>query len=195
MNFRRIAFASLAALSLGAAVALAQTAPPPPAGAPAPAAHAHHMMHHRMGTEMCMERYARRAAHIAYLETRLNLNAEQKPLWAKWQAALAPGAEKLHSLCMTHAGKPEMHPTIVERAGFFQEVLATKAASLQAAEPALKALYASLTPAQKEILDHPHPRWGHFHGHHEWQGKGGGWWHHRDGDAKKGEAGPPKPTP
>jgi len=193
MTLRRIALVSIAALSLGAAVAFAQTAAPP-SGTPAAAGNPHRMMHHVSRADMCMEHYARRAAHVAYLETRLNLTAQQKPLWAKWREALAPGAEKLHAMCMSHAAKPEAHPTIVERAAFFQEIMATKAASLEAAQPALAALYASLTPAQKAILDRPHGRWGHGHGHHHWQGDGKGWHHERE--EQKGEnAAPPKSTP
>ncbi len=197
MTLRRIALVSIAALSLGAAVAFAQSAAP---GASPPPAAAHpHPMHHISHADMCMERLAHRAGHFAYLEARLNLTVEQKPLWAKWQEALAPGAEKLHAMCMAHAAKPDMHPTIVQRAAFFQEMLATKAASLQAAQPALTALYNSLTAPQKAILDRPMMhRWGHHHGHHDGHdghdGRMGGW-HGHMGDKQKPDEAAPKPTP
>jgi hypothetical protein len=188
---RRIALVSIAALSLGAAVAFAQSAAP--VAAPA-AGHPQHM-HHISRADMCMERFAHRAGHFAYIEARLNLTAEQKPLWAKWHEALAPGAEKAHALCMAHAAKPEMHPTIVQRAAFFQEMLATKAASLQAAQPALAALYSSLTTEQKAILDRPMGRWGHHHGHHDGDHDGKGGWHGHMGDKQKPAADAPKATP
>ena len=197
MMLRRIALVSIAAFSLGAAVAFAQSAAP--GAGPAPAAGHPHPMHHISRADMCMERFAHRAGHFAYLEARLNLTAEQKPLWAKWQEALAPGAEKLHAMCMARAAKPDMHPTIVQRAAFFQEMLAAKAASLQAAQPALTALYNSLTAPQKAIIDRPMGRWGHHHGHHgshhdgDHDGKGG--WHGRMGDKEKPDEAAPKPTP
>src|SRR5208337_4308756 len=33
----------------------------------------------------CTERYARKAAHLAYLEAKLNLTEQQKPNWGKWR--------------------------------------------------------------------------------------------------------------
>ncbi|HKO07072.1 MAG TPA: Spy/CpxP family protein refolding chaperone [Alphaproteobacteria bacterium] len=180
MNLRKIAFVSLAALSLGGAVALAQTTPPPAGGPP------HH--HEISRAEMCTMHQAHMAGHLAYLEVRLNLTAEQKPLWTKWRDALAPGMEKAHAMCMERAGKPEAPESIVERAAHLQQMLAARAASLAAAQPALTAFYNALTPDQKAILDRPMGRWGHHGGHHwghHMEGKGHGWQHHPGDEQKK----------
>ncbi len=185
MNLRNIALVSFAALSLGGAAALAQSSPPagaPPAGAPP-----HH--HHQMSrAEMCTVHQAHIAGHMAFLEVRLNLTAEQKALWTKWREALAPGMEKAHAMCMERAAKPEAPRSIVERAAEAQQMLAARAASLAAAQPALTAFYNALKPEQKAILDRPMGRWGHHGGHHgghHMEGKGDGWHHHQPGDEQK----------
>ncbi len=180
MNLRKIAFVSLAALSLGGAVALAQSTPPPAGGPP------HH--HQISPAEMCTEHQAHMAGHLAYLEVRLNLTAEQKPLWTKWRDALAPGMEKAHALCMERAAKPEAPQSIVERAAEAQQMLAARAATLAAAQPALTAFYNALTPDQKAILDRPMGRWGHHEGHHwghHMEGMAHGWQQHQSGDEQK----------
>ena len=188
MNLRKIALVSFAALSLGGAAALAQSSPPagaPPAGAPPH----HHPAHHQMSrAEMCTLHQAHIAGHLAFLEVRLNLTAEQKALWTKWREALAPGMEKAHAMCMEHAAKPEAPRSIVERAAEVQQMLAARAASLAAAQPALTAFYNALKPEQKAILDRPMGGW-HHHGGHHWghrmEGKDHGWQHHQPGDEQK----------
>ncbi|MFI4986435.1 MAG: Spy/CpxP family protein refolding chaperone [Alphaproteobacteria bacterium] len=160
MMIRKLAIVSLAALSLGAAVALAQSAPPPPG----PGAG---MMHHVSHADMCAERAAHAAGRLAYLEVRLNLTAEQRPLWAKWRQAVEDGAGKARTFCLAHEPKPDARPTIVERSALLEQMLTAKAESLHAAQPALAALYEALTPAQRAILNRPQHDWGHHDGWHE----------------------------
>ena len=42
---------------------------------------------------LCIEHFARSAGRLAYLEAKLELNAEQQPLWDKWRQAVAAGAD------------------------------------------------------------------------------------------------------
>src|SRR5262245_8929681 len=55
------------------------------------------MRHHPMGQnpqERCIERLAWRAAMRAYAEAKLNLTAEQRPLWDRVQAAAQAEEQK-----------------------------------------------------------------------------------------------------
>jgi hypothetical protein len=53
--------------------------------------------------------------------------------------------------------KPGAEPSVLERMDRMQQLLQTRLNGLQAARPAVQALYQSLTPEQQAILNHPHP--------------------------------------
>jgi hypothetical protein len=120
-----------------------------------------HMMMHRMGLggdrqEKCIDRLAWRAARRAYIETKLDLTAAQRPLWDKVESAAQTEEQKERQLCASLKGSAA--PTIVERMGRMQQFLAARLDGLTAAKPAVEALYQALTPAQRAILDHPFRR-------------------------------------
>src|SRR5258708_6023066 len=53
-------------------------------------------MHHaeeRSPQQACLEHVARRVGFAAYVGAKLNLTAEQKPLWDKLQAAMQPAVD------------------------------------------------------------------------------------------------------
>ncbi len=107
--------------------------------------------------ERCEERLARRAAMIAYTVTKLNLTAEQRPLWDKLNAIIQNSTEKEQQLCAAlKAGPQGGQPTILDRVDRMQRFLSTRLEALQQARPALEQLYQKLTPEQKAIIDHPH---------------------------------------
>jgi hypothetical protein len=95
----------------------------------------------RMTAAACEERSAREAARLAYVERRLNLTAEQRPVFAR--VAAVP------------ACAPTTPPTIVERSERAQRMMQSEAERLQAVRPSLAALYEALTPGQRQILDRP----------------------------------------
>jgi Spy/CpxP family protein refolding chaperone len=115
----------------------------------------HHMMH-RDPQERCTERLAWRAAMRAYAEAKLNLTAEQRPLWDKVQSAAQAEEQKERQLCA--AMKPDAEPTLLDRMDRMQQFLSTRLEGLQSAKPAVQALYQALTPEQRAILDHPFHR-------------------------------------
>jgi LTXXQ motif family protein len=116
----------------------------------------HHMMMHRDPQERCTERLAWRAAMRAYAEAKLNLTAEQRPLWDKVQSAAQAEEQKERQLC---AGlKPRAEATLLDRMDRMQQFLSTRLDALQSAKPAVQALYQALTPEQRTILDHPFRR-------------------------------------
>ena len=101
----------------------------------------------------CIERLARRAGLRAYIETKLDLTPAQMPLWRKVQDAASAERQQERQLC--EAMKPGAPTTVLDRLGRMQQFLSVRLAGLTAAKPALEALYNSLTPEQKQIIDHP----------------------------------------
>jgi hypothetical protein len=111
----------------------------------------------------CTERYARIAGRLAYLEAKLELTADQNPLWDKWRDAVISGAEQQRALCRQSPFRPGAHPIIVERQAYVGRITGARAQALQTAQPALEALYQALSPQQRGVLDRPMS--GHRHGH------------------------------
>jgi hypothetical protein len=106
--------------------------------------------------ERCIDRLARRAAHLAYVETKLNLTAQQQPLWDKVQSVAQTEEQKERQLC---AGlKPGAESTMLDRMDRMQQFLSARLEGLQAARPAVQALYQALTPEQQAIFNRPFRR-------------------------------------
>src|SRR5438132_13493540 len=116
----------------------------------------HHMVMHRNPQERCEERLAWRAAMRAYTESKLDLTPEQRPLWDKVQSIAQSEQQKERQLCA--ALKPGGETTVLERLDRMQQFLSTRFDALQAAKPAVQALYQALTPEQRAIFDHPFRR-------------------------------------
>jgi hypothetical protein len=122
----------------------------------------------------CTERYARKAAHFAYLEAKLNLTEQQKPAWAKWRQAKMDAAEKRRATCLQRDWNKDEQETVLDREARVEKWLTARLQELQASRPALQALYDSLSPEQKVVFDQA-SRWrGHHRGgegpHWRWQG-------------------------
>jgi len=105
--------------------------------------------------KMCVERYARRAGHLAYLEAKLDLTAAQKPLWDKWAQATADGATTMRDACLAGVPAQGTEVSALAREDRWEKLLSTRLDALKAARPALEALYQSLTPEQRATFDHP----------------------------------------
>jgi hypothetical protein len=120
------------------------------------------MMHRRMmrrdPQEWCLDRLAHRAARRAYIGAKLNLTAEQQPLWDKVQSAAQTAEQQERQLCA--ALKPGAQPTLLDRMDRMQQFLQARLNGLQAAKPAVQALYQALTPEQQAILNRPFGRGG-----------------------------------
>ncbi len=119
------------------------------------------MMMHRMRMrgnpqERCTDRLAWRAARRAYVEAKLELTVAQQPLWDKAQSTSKAEDEKERQLCA--ALKPGGSATLLDRMDRMQQFLSMRLEGLQAAKPAVQALYQALTPEQQAILDHPFRR-------------------------------------
>jgi hypothetical protein len=119
------------------------------------------MMHRMMQLpprQRCEERLARRAGIVAYTVAKLNLTAEQKPLWDKLQAQLQSAAERERQLCAgLKPASERSQETVLDRVGRREQFLAARLQGLQQAKPALEQFYQALTPEQKAIVNHPFP--------------------------------------
>jgi hypothetical protein len=116
----------------------------------------HRMMMRGDPRERCIDRLAWHAARRAYVEAKLNLTAEQRPLWEKLQNIAQTEQQKERQLCQEL--KPGTQATLLDRMDRAQQVMSAKLAALQSAKPAVQALYQALTPEQRAIIDHPFPR-------------------------------------
>jgi Spy/CpxP family protein refolding chaperone len=116
----------------------------------------HGMMHGTMRRDpqrWCLDRLAHRAARRAYIEVKLNLTAEQQPLWDKVQSVAQAEEQQERQLCASL--KPGAEPTFLERMDRMQQLLQARLTGLQNAKPAVQALYQALTPEQQAILNSP----------------------------------------
>ena len=153
------------AAMVGAYAAADQAAPPasaPPASAPPAMGARPGLDRTAWRKHVCAERYARRTARMARLETRLQLTAQQRPLWANWQRARAATAMRLRDTCEA-AVQGATPPTLPERETWKEKMLGIRLHGLQDSRAALQALYAALTPKQRAIVDRPLGGRGHFH--------------------------------
>ena len=114
------------------------------------------MMAQQDPQERCTDRLARRAARRAYVEAKLNLTAQQQPLWDKVQSVAQSEEQKERQLCA--ALKPGAQPSMLDRMDRMQQFLTARLEGLQAAKPAVQALYQSLTPEQQAIFNRPFRR-------------------------------------
>jgi hypothetical protein len=167
MNKMKLAGAAMVAVAAVAVpvIGWSQSPPPPPPGAAGPGGPEHGGMMHR-GSERwaknvspqqaCVDRIARRAGFVASMGFKLNLTADQKPLWDKVVAAAQTAQASERQACAAAADRDKL--TIIDRMNHRQAMMQAQLQGLQQSEPAVQALYQALTPEQKAILDHPFRR-------------------------------------
>lgn len=136
-------------VALAGAPDLAAEAAAPDAGAPP--AGAKDMAARRAA--MCGEIPARAAGRLAYLQVRLDLTAAQTPLFERWKNVRLAAARRMQAQCAagpkTNRGMRAQAASPVERLAREEDMLKARLADIGAERPALTALYASLTDAQK----------------------------------------------
>jgi hypothetical protein len=114
----------------------------------------------------CYDRSARRIGQRAYLKARLDLKPEQMALWNNFEKASDDVAAKQKARCATlPTARPEKPASLTDRVNRQEERMKMRLESIQTVKPSLTALYASLTPEQKEIVDRGGKRRGGRHGH------------------------------
>lgn len=126
-----------------------------------------------MHQQMCKDLYAREVGRTAYLEARLQLTAQQAPLFQSWKSVVLANADERSKACMAMT-PPTSQPSAIDRMQHEQTRLEARLAALQAEMPALSALYQSLSPDQQKAFafdGRGRGRHGHF-GHHDMDGHG-----------------------
>jgi hypothetical protein len=170
MNKSTLAGAAMVAVAAVAVpvIAWSQT-PAPPAAAAAGAERGEHGGMHpgwdRWANDVspqqaCIDRIARRAGFVASMGFKLNLTADQKPLWDKVVAATQTAQDNQRKLCgsLPATAEDRGKQTVIDRMNHRQQMLQAQLQGLQQTQPALQALYDKLTAEQKAILDHPFRR-------------------------------------
>ena len=120
----------------------------------------HEMMMHRMmqlpPQQRCEERLARRAGMIAYTIAKLNLTAEQRPLWDKLRDLTQAAGDRERQLCAAlPSADARGQETILDRVNRREQFLTARLQGLHETRPALEQFYQALTADQKAIVNHP----------------------------------------
>ncbi|HKU54180.1 MAG TPA: Spy/CpxP family protein refolding chaperone [Rhizomicrobium sp.] len=103
--------------------------------------------------QVCKFLYARKAGELAFLEAKLSLSANQAPLFARWKQVSLDVAKQHESDCAAHKRPAEARGkwlSVMDRLALEEDLLKRRLSDIQAERPALGALYAALTPAQKQ---------------------------------------------
>jgi hypothetical protein len=107
-------------------------------------------------TQFCADLQARQAARLAYIETRLNLTAAQKPLFDRWKTAVQAQGSARQADCAKPRPAPQANgarPTLPERTARMEDRLKSRLAALTAIQGPQDALYNALTPEQKPLFE------------------------------------------
>lgn len=170
-------------------------------GGPRPAAH--DAMAESRRDQVCKFLYARKAGELAFLEAKLSLSTNQAPLFARWKQASLDVAKQHQGDCSGRKRPAEVRGrqfSMVDRLNLEEDLLKKRLADIEAERPALAALYAALTPTQKQELsqDDLGPMAGRMHMmmgmmNHPHPGMGPGEMRH--GPMGRGPMGPPPEPP
>ncbi len=109
--------------------------------------------------QRCEDGYARAVGRMAYLETRLNLTAAQKPLFSAWQSVKLDIAKRRADTCAARDLSQDRKDTSpVDRMAHMEERLKARIADLDAERPAFGALYGALSEDQHKVWAPHHHR-------------------------------------
>ncbi|HEY2032994.1 MAG TPA: Spy/CpxP family protein refolding chaperone [Rhizomicrobium sp.] len=110
-----------------------------------------------MHKQVCTDHFARDAGRVAYIEAKLSLTDSQRPLFDNWKQTVLDSAKSRESECL--ARRPpaagDNGPSVLVRQARMAQRLQRRFAELTTEQPSLSALYASLSPEQKQVFDRP----------------------------------------
>jgi hypothetical protein len=102
---------------------------------------------------MCDDRYAGEVGRMAYLDARLQLSDAERPLFDHWKDGRLASAKQRAADCNSRIAAPDQdRANPVDRMAREEDMLKQRIADLDAERPAFAALYAALTPEQRELL-------------------------------------------
>jgi hypothetical protein len=115
----------------------------------------------------CLDRVARRAGNRTYLKLRLELTPEQMTAWNAFAKASDDADVKDTARCNALPTEMKDRPSYVERLTLEETYMKARIERIDAVKPSLVALYDTLSPEQKAVLDRPRPMGGMMgHRHH-----------------------------
>ncbi len=144
---------------------LAQATPPAP---PPPAAGAERRDRAAAFNpkSMCLNQIARRAGNRTYIKVRLELKPEQMTAWNAFAKASDDADVKDTARCNALPTEMKERPNYVDRLTMEETVMKARVERIEAVKPTLLAMYNTLSPEQKAVLDRPRPMGGAMGGHH-----------------------------
>ncbi|MFO1159699.1 MAG: Spy/CpxP family protein refolding chaperone [Reyranellaceae bacterium] len=113
----------------------------------------------------CLDQIARRAGNRAYMKLRLDLKADQVAAWNAFAKASDDADVKDVARCNALPTELKEKPNYVERLTMEENFMKARIERIDAVKPSLQALYNTLSPEQKAVLDSPRPM-GHGGMHH-----------------------------
>ncbi|HET9273213.1 MAG TPA: Spy/CpxP family protein refolding chaperone [Methyloceanibacter sp.] len=116
---------------------------------------------------LCLDRVARRAGNRTYLKIKLDLKPDQVTAWDAFAKASDAADVKDTARCNTLPSEMKDRPNYVDRLGMEEAYMKARVERIEAVKPSLTALYNTLSPEQKVVLDRPRPMGGmkgHRHG-------------------------------
>jgi LTXXQ motif family protein len=104
---------------------------------------------------VCLEQIARRAGNRTYIKTRLELKPEQMTAWNAFAKASDDADVKDTARCNTLPTEMKERPNYVDRLTMEENVMKARVERIEAVKPSLLAVYNTLSPEQKVVLDRP----------------------------------------
>jgi hypothetical protein len=151
MSSLRLLFGAVSLSALCVSSAFAQSTPD------ATAPHGWHMPNKEemaaWHSQKCKDRYARAAGRLAYLEAALSLTDAQRGAYDNWRDAILSSAKARSDACLARTPDQADEHDVLARTARMQKMLEAKLDELRSQRPALEALYQSLTPDQRKLLD------------------------------------------
>lgn len=105
----------------------------------------------------CLDRVARRAGNRTYLKIKLDLKPEQMTAWNNFAKASDDADVKDTARCNALPTDMKERPNYVQQLTLEETYMKARVERIEAVKPSLVALYDSLSPEQKAVLDRPRP--------------------------------------
>jgi LTXXQ motif family protein len=114
----------------------------------------------------CLDRVARRAGNRTYLKVKLDLKPEQMTAWDNFAKASDAADVKDTARCNALPTDMKERPNYVQQLTLEETYMKARVERIEAVKPSLVALYDTLSPEQKAVLDRPRPMMMGGMGHH-----------------------------
>jgi hypothetical protein len=105
----------------------------------------------------CLDRIARRAGNRTYVKIRLDLKPEQMTAWNAFAKASDDADVKDTARCNALPTEMKERPNYVDRLTLEETAMKARVERIEAVKPSLLAMYNTLSPEQKTVLDRPRP--------------------------------------